>query len=871
MTAIPYPTDRSSKHALAANSGPSLQQFRFVGYPLSAYKVSAPSGAVSGAETKGGGPHKFQFAAPRASRSFLVLADLRPPARAQARSLRDGGTMTPNLQNLALDSAAREWTLKDIATILLRRRWLIAAVVCFATIGAAMFSLTLTPQFRATTTLSIERNSLRVLSEDLERTESGSHAFESFFNTQYRILSSDAILRRVIDLLDLRARPALLGVELEEQDRVLAGRQGESAPAAGPALPKLPGLENLPAIPGVTTGVPALAGDPVLDEALLRALRSGLKVEPVLGSNLVNVHFESKDADFAATAANAVAEAYTQFSREEKLELAEQSEGFFADRVHALRLEVVAGETRLKEYAHRHGILTGDYRDAARQHFTEVQARYTEALGDLAARQAALSAAKGADGAVLEEVRTHPLMQQLYAALVEKESEYTSLVSRLGPEYPEVRRLGVEKEKARKQVEETQRELARQALLSRDVAFREATERASQLDQLLEQARARVDDLERAMIEYEQLKVEIDRKKTMLDELVSKRNSMLLAASMGENAAQNVRTINPAVTPLKPHSPNKTRMVLVGMMLGLFLGVGVAVLLEALDESLKSAEDAAQTLGLPVLGEVPEMREATAMRLIGSGKGKRPEAGFVVSAALPRSAEAEAYRELRTAYLTLAEGAHPHLLVVTSAMPGEGKSTTAVNLAATLGQIGRRVLLVDTDLRRPMVHRIVGVTPEWGVTHALHGVSGASVEELRITPTRMENVDVLPSGPIPPSPAELLDSKRFTRLVEMLRQSAVYDVVIFDSPPVMSVVDPVLVGRHCDGALLVVRAGKVSRKLARQAKQKLQAGQVTVMGALVNGLAASESGYGYYRYYRSHDESETTTTTKTRRRRADAS
>lgn len=726
----------------------------------------------------------------------------------------------------------RDWTLRDFWGVLTRRRWLIAGAVLVATVSTAMFSLTLTRQYRATCTISIERNNVRAMSNDLDRAESGSYAYESFYNTQYRILGSDAVLREVLDDLDLRSRPETLGLEPDPQTLL----ESESAKVLARALEE----RELPPMR------PELREDLARDEKLLRALRGRLAVDPVLGSNLVNIHFESPDPRFAASVANAVSDAYIKFSRSEKLELAHQSEGFFAEQAQEMREQHIEAEERLKKYARQHGIVTGDDRDAARQQLADLQQRYTEALSDVARSEAALEALRAGKGLALEEVRRHHTVEKLSRDIVEKERDLTSLSSRLGPDYPEVQRLELELANSRELLKETVEEVSGQVQESRRVAFAEARARAERLEALVAGARERVDRLEQAMIEYEQLRAEAQQKKAMVDELRERRLSMLLAASMGENAAQNVRVINPAVTPDRPHRPNKTRMVLIGLLLGLFAGVGVSVLLEALDESIKTGDELAQALEINIVGEIPAHR-AEGQRPAILARGRRePERG-VVSATNPRSAEAEAYRELRTAYLTLSEGKRPHTLLVTSAVPSEGKSTTALNLAATLGQIGRRVLLVDTDLRRPVLHRALRGSGERGVSQVLH--AGDATEPATIQTTSLQNVDLLAAGPVPPNPAEMLESESFAKLVEMLREKAGYDVVIFDSPPVLSVVDPVLVGRHLDAAILVVRAGKISRRVARQALQKLRAGQTKVLGAALNAVDLREGGYGHYRYY----------------------
>lgn len=733
-----------------------------------------------------------------------------------------------------------EWTLKDFWHIVRRRRWLIAGLALGTTVAAAMFALTMTPLYRATATVVIERKGVKI-SEDVERLETGSYAYESFYTTQYKILGSDAVLRRAVDRLDLPNRP---GVVPDPDD----ASTPEGAAGVRPAAPSLP-PELAERLERLDSPLPKL--DPADEQRFLKFLRTRLSVAPELGSHLVNLHFDHLDPEFAAEAANAVAASYIEFSREEKLDIATQSEGFFADRVQALREETIDAQTRLQRYARDHGIVSSDAQAAALEKLSDLTLRLTEANSRVAGAAAELASLKTASPDQIPEVQSHALVQELTRRLADNEAKQASLLSRFGSDHPELKRLLAERNRIMSLLAEKQVRVAVDVLGAKRVALEEAEQRAERLEELRAGAQAEVNDLEAALIEYEQLKVEVDRKKSTLADLLTRRNNMLLAASMGESATQNVRVINPAVAPLQAFKPNKTRMVLIGMLLGLFLGVGLSVLIEALDESLKSPEDLATATGLPVLAEVPEMRSVTgASRVARRGarsRSKGPGISQIVTAVLPRSPEAEAYRELRTSYLTMIEGRTPQSLLITSSVPSEGKSTTAVNLAVTLAKLEHNVLLVDTDLRRPTLHRVLKLSSAGGVSNVL--AKGTSFATL-VQPTHIENVSLLAAGPLPGNPAELLDSRAFAKLVRELRERTEYDFVIFDSPPVMSVVDPLLIGRHTDGSLLVARAGTITRKVVGQALGKLTQANVRLHGSVLNVAKPDSDGYGGYRYYR---------------------
>lgn len=736
------------------------------------------------------------------------------------------------------EPGVREWTPWDVWRIIVKRRWLIANFALVALVIAGVLAFTLTPIFRATSKISIERKGVRILENDMMALESGREAWESFYNTQYQILQTDAIFERAIDKLQLEDRPrfALDGEFFEPG--MLSKIKKDVVSVLGQREQKTPDARKF----------------------YRKWIEANLTISPNRNTTLVDIHFDSKSAEVAAEVANAIAQAYIDFSLEKKLDIARQSENFISERIFELRKEIAEEERQLQDYARRHGIVTGDDHDVARQHLNNLQMRYTESLGETAARKAAYISARTADPNSLSEVRQHPLVSELSRRVAQKEEDFNIAVQTYGPAYPQVEMARQALEDTQNSLEEHTQRISRQVVEARQEAFQEAEARTRELAKLIDEAKARVDELEGSMIEYEQLRFSLDRKKTTLQDLLSRRNDMLLAASMGEDTAHNVRVINSANVPDDVHSPNKKRMLALGLLLGLMLGVGCSVLLEAIDDTLKTADDVTLALDLLVVGEIPDVtdvaskkrshrkRAATAARS-DSSKKINPA---LVTVAQPRSAAAEAYRELRTAVLTARSGEPLRTLVVTSSEPGEGKTTTAINLAAALGQMGRTVLLIDTDLRRPNCHRILRVRSERGVSSYLK--QGDAIAPL-IVPTQLGGVSLLPSGPVPPDPAELLDSARFKQLLEDAKTAVdpatgkPFDHIVFDAPPVLSVIDPVLIGRHVDGGLLVLKSGVVRRKSAMAARHKLHVGRVDVMGAVLNALQLEDGRYGYRYYY----------------------
>jgi non-specific protein-tyrosine kinase len=305
-------------------------------------------------------------------------------------------------------------------------------------------------------------------------------------------------------------------------------------------------------------------------------------------------------------------------------------------------------------------------------------------------------------------------------------------------------------------------------------------------------------------------------------------------------AVDSVVIVEPADVPQIPVRPRTSTNTLLAAVVGAMLAVGVAFLVEYLDDTIKTPDDVSRVSGLSTLGAIARSREAA------EGPGRQ-----LIARLHSKAPEAEAYRTLRTNIQFCSVDKPVRTLLVTSAMPTEGKSTTAANLAVVMAQTGQRVVLVDTDLRRPVMHKVFGVPNNTGLTTALLAGEKVSLDG-QLQPTEVENLSLLTSGPIPPNPSELLGSQRMAHLVEQLSDEA--DLVIFDSPPVLAVTDAAVLGRQVDGVLLVVDAGETREPALAQATAELQKTGATVLGAALNRLDTRRGGYYYYYYYYYADE-----------------
>ncbi|HSN89336.1 MAG TPA: polysaccharide biosynthesis tyrosine autokinase, partial [Thermoanaerobaculia bacterium] len=377
-------------------------------------------------------------------------------------------------------------------------------------------------------------------------------------------------------------------------------------------------------------------------------------------------------------------------------------------------------------------------------------------------------------------------------------------------------------------------------------------------------------------VEYTNLKVEIQTRRDLLDELMRKQSETEVAVRLQDTRESNVRIIDQALVPGGPSSPSLRKDLSYGVLLGLLLGVGCALLIEFLDRTVKSPEEVERRLSLATLATIQDLAEAGKLYGpgYGYGYGEPPPAEALprvrkaarVAARLekkkgaatpsaqielvpherPRTLISEAYRSLRTALL-LSSAREIKLVAVTSAMAGEGKTATAANLAVVLAQLGRQVLIVDCDLRKPRLHQVFHVSNRFGLVNQLTATADADSVFL---PTEVPNLWVTPSGPIPPNPSELLSSDRMRDWLRAVR--ARFDYVVVDTPPALAVTDATIVGLLADGVVLTLRSGKVTRDEARLCLDKLRQAGIKVLGAVLN-RHRPQAGLGKrYSYYESY-------------------
>jgi capsular exopolysaccharide synthesis family protein len=560
------------------------------------------------------------------------------------------------------------------------------------------------------------------------------------------------------------------------------------------------------------------------------ALRSRIRIEPLPGGRLVNVRFNAYDPGLAARVANTLAELYVEQSRDFRSSSSTEATDWLAKQMQEQRARVEAAERALIEYQERQGLAGGgDDATPDSDRVGTLEGAIVSARMERVAKEAALAQARSAP---LWQLASHPAVaaapgvQEARSKVSELQAEYSRLGDTLGEKHPDMVRLRGDIQVAQ---DKLQAEL-RSALRGLEADAQAARAREEGLEANLVQARADSLEVGRKSIEYNTLRREVDASKQLFQQLVSRSKETGLESEL---RTTNVRIMEQAEVPRAPFSPDRSRNYQLGLLIGLALGFGLAFLFEHVDNTVKTPEEV-KALGLPFLGMVPNVGQ----------RAGATAAARAVSTASPDTAVAEAYRVLRTNLIFSAPSEGGRALVLTSANPGEGKTTTTANLAVALALNGAKVLVVEADLRRPALHQHFRTKKTPGLSDLIVSKCQASQA---IQSTRFKGLSVLPCGYMPPNPAELLGSANMREIVAALRSC--YDWVLIDTPPVLAMADTPVLCPVVDGVILVVSAEQSPRPAVLRSVDQVQAVGGKVTGVVLNRVDLRRNSYYYGQYY----------------------
>ncbi|MFB1488253.1 MULTISPECIES: GumC family protein [unclassified Thiocapsa] len=715
-----------------------------------------------------------------------------------------------------------------------RRTILLFAAIVIVTVVSA--TLIMRPMYRATTVLEVSPQSQGIVQfQNVQSTQQDSATFQ---RTQIEIIKSRVVAEAVVKRLNLGEHPAFNG-ELRQRD-LAAGLREISAMLLHPlkdGISALFGGAGGQAADADGLGSNATPPEDAELRALVGRVQGGLTVNPIRASNLIEVSFESLDRQLAATVTNAVADAYLALSARKRFELSSGAESYLKSEIEDLQGKLETSEKDLYAFARRNQVVDlEDRNNIISTRLTELNINLSKVKGERIAAESLYRQLTQANVDSLPTVLQDGRMTDLRGQLSSLRAEYARLGQTYTSEYPRMQELRRQMDDIRATLEKELGNLVE----SLEVNYRQLADREERLTQAVEQQKQDLLELQDRAVQYNILKREWETNSQLYSGLLERMKEVGVAAGMERDTAS---VIDRALVPGGPFAPSLSRNLAIATVLGLMGGIGLALLLNLLDNSVRDPEEVERLVHLASLGLLPRV----------DSKTMAPAVRIELMAHLQREQGlSEAFRSIRTSLMFATPGGAPKVLMVTSAVPGEGKTTASTSLSIVLAQTGASVLLIDGDLRKPRLHKIFNVPRGPGLTEYL--VQGDS-DAFYSTP--VENLTLMVAGTPPPNPAELLSSGATDRMLEEMSRR--YDYVILDSSPVMGLADPIVLATKVNGVLLVSAAGAVSRGALREAVKRLRAVDAPLVGSVLNMVEPHSSEYSYYnRYYYNYGSSEET-------------
>jgi capsular exopolysaccharide synthesis family protein len=741
---------------------------------------------------------------------------------------------------------------------MVRRHWKLLAVACLIAVMGGAIHYAVTPkQFMASSTIQIERRNLSPVGTGQNPWLENYWNME-FYPTQYELLQSRGLAERVVKSLDLMNDPAF-------------------NPAAGPARDGK----------RVTTA----EDDQATLGRLADQIRGGLTVDPVRNTQLVRIAFQASSPEFAARAANAFGESFIDMGVEDRYASAGKASTFLGSQSETLKQEIAQKESQLQAFSRRTDIVTLDPgTNVILQRLASLNGSLMDARKARIEKEARYHEMMTAPPETVADSLSNGVVGGLRSEQLRMERDYDTKLKTFKPDWPEMVSLRTQIEKGKQHLDGVIKEMVEKARGGAYADYQAVLRQEQALEKELTASKKDAIDQSSAAVQYTNLKVEIQTRRELLDQLLRQQSETEVAVRLQDTRQSNIRIIDHALVPDGPFRPSLRKDITYGLLLGLLLGVGGALLIEIMDRTLKTPEEIERRLGLATLAVVQDLSEigkaygydsAYAYGGYGYGHGSPPAAsgerprvrasrnapaGWLekkksspAAAAQielmpherPRTLISESYRSLRTA-LSLSSAREIRVIAVTSAVAGEGKTATASNLAVVLAQLGRPVLIVDCDLRKPRLHQVFHVSNRLGLVNQL---TATADPEAVILPTEVPNLWVVPSGPTPPNPSELLASERMRDWLRTMRER--FDYVIVDTPPALAVTDATLVGALADGVVLTLRSHKVTREEARICRDRLRQADIKVLGAVLNRYRSFQAGVAKgYKYYEAYEADE---------------
>ena len=689
-----------------------------------------------------------------------------------------------------------------------RWKWLLIGMTITSLLLGLVVTLLMTPQYTATATIEIQRESARIVNVQGVEPEA-SPIDQEFYQTQYGLLRAQTLANQVVNDLRLYENANFFQMygDAKTAEEIQQGPQGAASSRA----------------------------ERVRDAT--KILLRNIEVDPTRLSRLVTLHFTSPDPTFSANVVNAWTRLFIETSLSRRFEATAYARRFLEERLGQLRQRLQESERDLVRYAANERIISipANTQGGATVERPLVAEDLAAANGELNAATAARVAAQSrlrAPGGTTTEALSNQTISELRTQRTQLAADRVRLLAQFEPDYPPAQALA-------DQIAELDRALAREETRIRDTlrtTFESAEARENASRSRVRGLEGSLLDLRGRTIQYNIFEREVDTNRQLYDALLQRYKEIGVAGGVGVN---NISVVDPAQVPEKPSSPRILINLFLAGLFGVAAGVGLALLFDQADEAISDPRELEDKLGLPLLGAIPRSADDEPIADLDD----------------PKSDLVEAYLSAQTRLAFTTDHGVPRTLAVTSARPGEGKSTTVYALARTLARTSRRVVVVDADMRSPSQHVIFGVDNDRGLSNYLSGGEGGA-KSIHAPPAAM-GVSVMTAGPTPPNAAELLTSARFGQLIEELASE--FDHVIVDAPPIMGLADTPLIATKVEGSIFVIQSRKTRATVAQMALERLRASRARVVGGVLTMFDSKRAEYGYgYEYGYGERDGQTT-------------
>lgn len=710
----------------------------------------------------------------------------------------------------AWDLSPREPHLYDYLLVIRKHQWLILSFLLIVVTIVSIATFRMQSVYVATARIEIDRENSNLLPFRGQDSYDYLVDLDTYIETQSKILTSETLALQTIRSTGLAGNPEF----------------GSVAPSDAIATGSLANQKRPPE---------------------LGAFLGSLSVKRVPNSHLLDVSFESTDPQLAARVVNAHIENYIQQNFQSKYDATTRASTWLADQLSELKIKVQKSEDERLTYERQNQIWElDDKQNITTQRLSDLNKELTDAQADRMKKEALYDFAKSGNMDGVPQMRDNTVLQDLMKKRADVQTQSSDALGQYGPNFPKVQRLQAQVKEMDRLIETEKRNVVDQ--LGND--YKAASQRESLLMRAMDEQKKEANQMSERLVKYNILKREAEANKALYDGLLTKLKEADITVGL---KASNIRVVDAAMIPSTPSRPAKARNIALSILVGLVGGIGLALLREYLDNTVKTPDDIETLARLPSLAVVPSFsepngrsRRARFLSVASSnGHEKRME---LVAQHLPKSQMSEAFRALRTALLLSQADHPPQVILVTSALPREGKTTAAANLAVTLAQLGDRTLLIDADLRKPGVGRVLNLTEGKyaGLSSYLAGVS--SLDLVTVPHPAIPNLAAIPTGPLPPNPADLLSSHKLADAIAELR--AKFKFIVIDSPPIMAATDAVILSVLADGVLLVVRSGETPKEAFTRTRDLLISVKCHLLGVVLNAVDSNAPDYYYsYRYY----------------------